>query len=119
VKTCVDNRHLLFSQLQLALPGVLTWPSRGFEAASTTEYTMYGSSSRSESLMGAPPPQVVIQQQDTVIRAQDKALDQLSASVGMLHRMGNEIHGELITQVSLLRRHRSTAVLCKRGAPCH
>jgi|EP00900_Chrysochromulina_parva_P025907 hypothetical protein len=80
---------------------------------------MYGSSSRSESLMGAPPPQVVIQQQDTVIRAQDKALDQLSASVGMLHRMGNEIHSELITQVSLLRRHRSTAVLCKRGAPCH
>ena len=79
---------------------------------------MYGSSSRSESLMGAPPPQVVIQQQDTVIRAQDKALDQLSASVGMLHRMGNEIHGELITQVSMPRRHRSTAVLCKRGAPC-
>jgi t-SNARE complex subunit (syntaxin) len=52
--------------------------------------------------MGAPPPQVVIQQQDTVIRAQDKALDQLSASVGMLHRMGNEIHSELITQSNLI-----------------
>ena len=53
-----------------------------------------------EGLAPQPPPQVVIQQQDQVIRQQDQALDQLSASVGMLHRMGNEIHGELITQVA-------------------
>jgi len=55
-----------------------------------------------EGLAPQPPPQVVIQQQDQVIRQQDQALDQLSASVGMLHRMGNEIHGELITQSALI-----------------
>lgn len=49
-----------------------------------------------------PAPQIVIQQQDQVIRQQDQALDQLSASVATLHRMGNEIHGELTTQVRCL-----------------
>jgi len=49
-----------------------------------------------------PAPQVIIQQQDHVIRQQDQALDQLSASVATLHRMGNEIHGELITQSNLI-----------------
>lgn len=47
----------------------------------------------------SPAPQVVIQQQDQIMRQQDQSLDQLSRSVATLHRMGNEIHGELVHQV--------------------
>eukprot|EP00325_Prymnesiales_sp_UTEX-LB-985_P032804 CAMPEP_0174731006 /NCGR_PEP_ID=MMETSP1094-20130205/56697_1 /TAXON_ID=156173 /ORGANISM="Chrysochromulina brevifilum, Strain UTEX LB 985" /LENGTH=97 /DNA_ID=CAMNT_0015933345 /DNA_START=62 /DNA_END=352 /DNA_ORIENTATION=+ len=51
----------------------------------------------------APPaPHVVIQQQDQIMRQQDSQLDQLSRSVATLHRMGNEIHGELLHQGDML-----------------
>ena len=47
-------------------------------------------------------PQSVLQQQDNVIRQQDESLDQLGRSVATLHRMGGEIHGELLHQNQLL-----------------
>lgn len=46
--------------------------------------------------------QAVLTQQDQIIRQQDESLDQLGRSVATLHRMGNEIHGELVHQNNLL-----------------
>ena len=68
-----------------------------------------------------PQPQQVLQQQDHIIRQQDQSLDQLSRSVATLHRMGNEIHGELISQSHLIDEldrgvdQTSSALVSQRG----
>ena len=41
-------------------------------------------------------------QQDQIIRQQDQSLEQISRSVGTLHRMGQEIRGEIAQQNHLL-----------------
>ena len=62
-----------------------------------------------------------MQQQDHIIRQQDQSLDQLSRYVATLHRMGNEIHGELISQSHLIDEldrgvdQTSSALVSQRG----
>ena len=66
----------------------------------TTPYNTYTSPGGGSAQQ--PQPNTVLQQQDQIIRQQDQSLDQLSNSVATLHRMGNEIHGELTQQSNLL-----------------
>ena len=54
------------------------------------------------SAMPSAQPQEVLQQQDNIIRQQDQSLEQISRSVGTLHRMGQEIRGEIAQQSDLL-----------------
>ena len=63
-------------------------------------YTSFDDSARP--LPPVPPagPVQTLASQDEIMRQQDAQLDQLSRSVATLHRMGNEIHGELLVQAS-------------------
>ena len=54
------------------------------------------------SAMPSAQPQEVLQQQDNIIRQQDQSLEQISRSVGTLHRMGQEIEERLLNRATCL-----------------